>query len=104
MQTVAYPFLHAAPADDAAPAELLSIMVRPAMRSLGVGALLVNTLKAECRRRDIGALDVTVAAANAGAQRFYVRHGFAYKRSFTLYGQPMHLYQARIDERTAPSS
>ena len=104
IQTVAYPFLHDTPADDAAPADLLSIMVRPEVRSLGIGALLVIALKAECRRRDIAALDVTVAAANTGAQRFYVRHGFAYKRSFTLYGQPMHLYQAKIDEHTEPSS
>jgi ribosomal protein S18 acetylase RimI-like enzyme len=96
VQTAAYPFLHATSSDGAAPAELLSIMVRPEVRSVGLGALLVSALKAECQRRHITALDVTVAAANDGAQRFYVRHGFAYKQSFTLYGQSMHLYRADI--------
>lgn len=96
VQTVAYPFLHETPTEEPAPAELLSIMVRPELRSLGVGALLVSALKAECQRRDITALDVTVAAVNNGAQRFYVRHGFVYRQSFTLYGQPMHLYRADI--------
>ncbi|MFO7633585.1 MAG: GNAT family N-acetyltransferase [Caldilinea sp.] len=96
MQTVAYPFLHEMPAGDATPAELLSIMVRPEMRSAGIGALLVTALQAECRRRGIDALDVTVAAANEGAQRFYLRHGFGYARTFFLYGQAMCLYRANL--------
>ncbi len=96
VQTVAYPFLHATPAEDAAPAELLSIMVQPTLRSAGIGALLVAALQSECIARGIAALDVTVAAANTGAQRFYVRHGFGYVQSFSLYGQPMHLYRIRL--------
>ncbi len=96
LQTLAYPFLHPTAEQDAAPAELLSIMVEPALRSVGIGALLVAALQAECQRRAIAALDVTVDAANPGAQRFYLRHGFTYAHTFTLYGRPMQLYQARL--------
>lgn len=97
-QTALYPFLHAASDDDGPPpAELLSIMVEPAQRGRGIGALLVAALHAECRRRAIGALDVTVDAVNAGAQRFYAAHGFTFVRTFTLYGRAMCLYRARLD-------
>jgi ribosomal protein S18 acetylase RimI-like enzyme len=95
-QTVIYPFLHATPPGETPPAELLSIMVEPALRGAGVGALLVTALLAECRQRGVAALDVTVDAANPGAQRFYVRHGFVYADTFMLYGRFMHRYQARI--------
>ena len=97
-QTALYPFMHGAPGDDGpSPAELLSIMVEPAQRGRGIGALLVAALQAECRRRAIAALDVTVDAANAGAQRFYGTHGFTFVRTFTLYGREMCLYRARLD-------
>lgn len=96
-QTALYPFLHAAPRAAGPPAELLSIMVEPAQRGRGIGSLLVAALQAECRRRAIGALDVTVDAANAGAQRFYAAHGFTLVRTFPLYGRAMCLYQARLD-------
>lgn len=104
MQTFAYPFLHTAPADEGATAELLSIMVQPELRSIGVGALLVTALRVECQRRQIGLLDVTVAAVNEGAQRFYMRHGFSYKQGITLYGQAMYRYQADIRPQTGLSS
>ncbi len=97
LQTVLYPLLHSTPSGATPPAELLSIMVEPELRSAGVGALLVTVLLAECERRSIAALDVTVDAANAGAQRFYVRHGFAYADTFMLYGRAMHRYQARVN-------
>lgn len=109
-ETILYPFLHEAPEDrheaphdkssrrGSSTGELLSIMVKPGLRGLGLGSLLVAVLKAECWRRGLTALDVTVAAANQGAQRFYVRHGFTYRRTFSLYGQPMHLYRAPLVE------
>lgn len=100
-QTVLYPFLHSTPPGALPPAELLSIMVKPEMRRTGVGALLVVTLLAECQRRGIAALDVTVDAANAGAQRFYVRHGFAYADTFMLYGRAMHRYQTTLPPASA---
>ncbi len=96
-QTALYPFLHAAPPGAGPPpAELLSIMVEPAQRGRGIGSLLVAALQAECRRRAIGALDVTVDAANAGAQRFYTAHGFGYADTFTLYGRSMSLFRAEL--------
>lgn len=100
-ETVLYPFLHETSDAPSPTGELLSIMVRPELRSLGVGGLLVAALKAECRRRGVAALDVTVAAANRGAQRFYVRHGFTYVQTFSLYGQPMHLYRTLLSENRA---
>ncbi len=100
IQTVFYPLLprtHAGQdADGNTPlstAELLSIMVEPAWRSQGIGAQLLDRLVAECQARKIGALDVTVAADNGGAQRFYARHGFVEQHRFTLYGRPMVSYR-----------
>lgn len=101
LQTVLYPFLHSTPSGAMPPAELLSIMVEPEQRSAGVGALLVTALLAECERRGLAALDVTVDAANAGAQRFYVRHGFVYADTFMLYGRTMHRYQAHLSPASA---
>ena len=95
-QTLFYPLLVQEPraqADGPPPAELLSIMVEPALRSHGLGALLLDALLSECRRRDIQALDVTVESNNAGARRFYERHGFRFVRELALYGRAMCLYQ-----------
>ncbi|MBE2236909.1 MAG: GNAT family N-acetyltransferase [Caldilineaceae bacterium] len=95
-QTLAYPLLHSTPAETSTPAELLSIMVEPARRRAGIGALLVAALQAECQRRGVTVLDVTVDAANDAAQRFYIRYGFAYAQAFSLYGRSMHLYRAKL--------
>ena len=95
-QTAVYPLMHRTSGNVASPAELLSIMVEPAARSHGIGALLVAALKDECRRRGIAALEVTVDAANDGAQRFYVQHGFGYADTFILYGRSMRLYRAEL--------
>jgi len=78
------------------PAELLSIMVEPALRSHGLGALLLEALLHECRRREIRALDVTVESRNAGARRFYAHHGFASSKAFDLHGREMCLYQRKV--------
>jgi ribosomal protein S18 acetylase RimI-like enzyme len=74
-------------------AELLSIMVEPQARSRGIGARLVQTLAEECRQRGLAHIDVTVDAANEGAQRFYARHGFVLVHSFRLYGREMRSYR-----------
>ncbi len=103
-QTVLYPFFAAGDAaDDAAKsrgksAELLSIMVEPGQRGRGTGTALLHALVAECRQRGIDTLDVTVDAGNAGARRFYERHGFAYDREFKLYGRAMSLYKKEIEK------
>jgi ribosomal protein S18 acetylase RimI-like enzyme len=91
-QTVAYPFLARGTSSQQAGAELLSIMVESEWRSSGVGSRLLHGLLAECNRRGIGNIHVTVDEANPGARRFYERHGFALERTFVLYGRTMCLY------------
>ena len=92
-QTVLYPLLAGnAESGDGPHAELLAIMTEPAARSQGIGAALLAAVCTECRRRGIAELTVTVAAANAGARRFYARHGFVYRKAFSLYGRAMVLY------------
>ena len=77
-------------------AELLSIGVRADLRSRGIGGRLVEALVEECRARAIPALDVTVDTTNEGANRFYPRHGFRYRKTFKLYEREMHSYRLRL--------
>lgn len=93
VQTMAYPFLAGGGEAGAVPAELLSIMVEPDRRSQGIGAQLLAALVDACQERAIALLDVTVDADNAGAQRFYMRHGFVHHHDFTLYGRRMSQYR-----------
>lgn len=99
VQTVAYPFLASPPqeTDESRAAELLSIMVTPSARGQGIGSQLLAALVQACRERAIALLDVTVAADNDGARRFYTRHGFRFQREFVLYGRAMCLYQLELD-------
>lgn len=78
--------------------ELLSIMVQPALRGQGIGALLLKALTDACLERRIGLLDVTVDANNDGARRFYERHQFTVYKSFMLYGREMCQYRRTIEE------
>lgn len=95
VQTGLYPFfVHED--DDLPSAELLSIMVEPSARSQGVGGLLLAAFLQACRNRGLGAVTVTVDAANDGAQRFYARHGFAMWRAITLYGRAMNIYRRTV--------
>ena len=98
VQTLLYPFLVRKEHEHytGATAELLSIMVEPAMRSQGIGAQLMTALLAECRQRQIQHLDVTVDTTNAAAQRFYIRHGFSLSHKFVLYGREMCSYRLGI--------
>jgi ribosomal protein S18 acetylase RimI-like enzyme len=98
VQTVFYPLLHSAPRDTEPAAELLSIMVEPAWRSQQIGAHLLEHLVASCRARSLAALDVTVAADNPGARRFYARHDFVEQHRFQLYGRTMCSYRLVIRE------
>ncbi len=95
MQTAVYPFL-AHEGEDEPTAELLSIMVEPALRSYGIGTLLMAAFLHECRSRSLRAVTVTVDAANGGAQRFYRRHGFSDWRSIMLYGRPMYVFRHEL--------
>ncbi|MFN8494775.1 MAG: GNAT family N-acetyltransferase [Caldilineaceae bacterium] len=105
-QTVLYPLLGHDQQTEArgARAELLSIMVAPAARSQGIGAQLMQALLTECTKRQLQWLDVTVDANNAGARRFYERHGFGLAHTFTLYGRAMCGYQLAITNTDGVSS
>ncbi len=97
VQVATYPFLSRSSAHaGVVSAELLSIMVESEARSQGVGAALMAALLDECRHRRITLLDVTVEAANDGAQRFYQRHGFTPQRTFRLFGRTMRLFHHPI--------
>lgn len=112
-QTLIYPLLAqeqsslegaagAAPARRSA--ELLAIMVEPEARGCGAGAVLLQVLAEECQRRSIDRLDVTVDADNAGARRFYARHGFTQRRTFPLYGRAMCLYALELSAELVPDA
>lgn len=45
-------------------------------RSQGIGAELLTAAIAASRRRDAGEMHVNVESPDAGARRFYERHGF----------------------------
>lgn len=94
-QTALYP-LRMAEEKGIAGAELLAIMVDPARRSQGIGASLLDALLCACNGRTIARLDVTVDAANPGAQHFYARHGFHPHRQFMLYGRAMLHYRLAL--------
>jgi GNAT superfamily N-acetyltransferase len=98
LQTVLYPLLVRGDGGDSGQpgAELLSIMVEPGLRRQGTGAALLQALYGECAARGIGRIDVTVDAANAGARRFYERHGFRLAHTFTLYGRTMCSYRLML--------
>lgn len=100
--TLRYPLLVRENEDSSADgAELLAIMVRPDVRSRGIGAALLNAVLDDCRRHHLAHLDVTVDAANEDARRFYTRHGFVLCKRFRLYGRAMCLYRLTLAEARA---
>jgi len=86
LQTLAYPAQanHALP-----PAELLSLALEPRWRNRRIGSALVARLHAAMREAGVTQMAVTVDAANAGALRFYRRHGFRHAVTSQMYGRPM---------------
>jgi GNAT superfamily N-acetyltransferase len=58
-------------------AVLESMRVRPGRRGQGAGGLLVDEFFRWARSNGAEQASVTAYAANAGARRFYERHGFA---------------------------
>ncbi|NJN83335.1 MAG: flippase-like domain-containing protein [Caldilineaceae bacterium] len=97
---VLYPFLVREDdnSENGSGVELLSIMVDPAVRGQGIGAQLLARLVEECTSRRLARLNVTVDEANAGARRFYARHGFALQRTFSLYGRRCVASSASCDQ------
>lgn len=96
VQSALYPLIMRDEKSPRRSAELLAIMVEPSRRSQGFGALLMAALQAECVRRAVEWLDVTVDAANDGARRFYTEHGFVERRSIRLNGRAMSVYTAAL--------
>lgn len=95
LRTALYPFQVAE--DAGMPVgELLSIMVAPEARGMGIGGVLLGALVSLCQARGVRLLDVTVDAANQGARRFYAAHGFRLQKEFVLYGRPMCQYAGSI--------
>jgi ribosomal protein S18 acetylase RimI-like enzyme len=105
LQTLVYPFVVGSKTQETdAAAELLSIMVEPGLRGRGIGAQLLEQLCLACRTCEIGLLDVTVAAENGGARRFYERHGFVLRHSFSLYGRSMCSYRLMLAASATPAT
>ncbi|MFB7249550.1 GNAT family N-acetyltransferase [Microbacterium sp. NPDC056234] len=57
-------------------ATLDELYVRPSHRSEGIGAVLLARTIEESRRRGAGEMHINVDSGDAGARRFYERHGF----------------------------
>lgn len=89
VETFTYPAQEGAAA---VTAELIVIAVDAGWRSQGVGAALCAALDAEFKARRIAAYKVTVNQSNDGANRFYLRQGFAQAHAFRLYGRVLKLY------------
>lgn len=58
------------------PVALAQLYTDPALTGQGIGARLMDWTIDEARRRRADAVQLSVWAENAGAQRFYARHGF----------------------------
>jgi GNAT superfamily N-acetyltransferase len=52
------------------------LYVVPSRRDEGIGTGLLKLAEAECLRRGAGLLEINVDGADAGARRFYERHGY----------------------------
>ncbi|MFQ6014128.1 MAG: GNAT family N-acetyltransferase [Anaerolineae bacterium] len=96
LETLRYP---GKVAEGEAETELLSIVVRAEDRGKGLGRALLDQLLAECRRRSISRLRVSVDEVNEGANRFYRGHGFHHLDTVDIYGKRMNVYLRRIRRR-----
>jgi len=57
-------------------AKLDDVTVDPPWQGHGVGAAMLDALKAHLRAEGVGRIDTACHRANEGAWRFYARHGF----------------------------
>lgn len=55
---------------------LEELFVLPELRNRGVGAALLHAAEAAVRARGGSALEIEVSSGDAGARRFYERHGY----------------------------
>lgn len=78
-------------------AELIAIVVDPAVRSRGVGRRMLRMLHEELAARGVRRYKVTVHRSMIDANRFYAQNGFSLRRTFDLYGVPWNLYVRDVD-------
>ncbi|WP_062076600.1 GNAT family N-acetyltransferase [Demequina globuliformis] len=71
--------LRATAYNDSAVAALEDLYVAPQWRGMGVGSTLMEALGERARERGILAAEVFVDEPDAGALRFYQRHGFVHR-------------------------
>ena len=96
INTLRYP----AEVGDAVPAaELLSIVITPALRGQGAGKALVAAATDEFRRRGIDRYKVAVWDQNEGANAFYKSCGFEFALAREHHGLGMHLYVRDVTDR-----
>jgi ribosomal protein S18 acetylase RimI-like enzyme len=57
-------------------AKIPDFVVREDRRSIGIGSYLLSSLTGELAGLGAGRIDLGVHSSNAGARRFYERHGF----------------------------
>lgn len=55
---------------------IIDIALLPADCGRGFGTEIIGALEASARKRDVGALTLSVLASNLAAHRFYLRQGF----------------------------
>ena len=77
--------------------ELASIGVKPDVKKMGVGSMLIDALKQRVDFKKYAYITLeTDALDNDAANRFYRKNGFALERSFTTHeGRRMNEYQYR---------
>ncbi|KQR48644.1 GCN5 family acetyltransferase [Microbacterium sp. Leaf161] len=60
------------------PVALLDEMyVEPEQRGTGIGSAILQHMVEICRELDVAAIEINVDESDAGAMRFYERHGFS---------------------------
>ena len=72
----AYLTLRPSPYYDGPVAMLEELYVAPAYRGRGLGTRMMERVLSEIRRRGAGEMQINVDEVDAGARRFYERHGF----------------------------
>lgn len=72
----AYLTLRPSPYYDGSVAMLEELYVAPAHRGRGLGTQVMERVLSEIRKRGAGEMQINVDEVDAGARRFYERHGF----------------------------
>ncbi|HET8816993.1 MAG TPA: N-acetyltransferase [Pseudidiomarina sp.] len=82
-------YLLAAPGSAHTELWLMSLLVSPAARGLGIGKQLVTTFQSICREHSsIQKVHLTVAPTNTSATQLYLNHGFEVHAEYSNYLGP----------------